>query len=243
MDPQKKGQGHRQRLRQKFLERGLSAFTDEEVLELLLTLGTPRKDCKPTARAAIGEFGSLREVLEAPPEKLHEIHGMGPNNIVALRLIHEVARRFLQDRLEGMPYRFGSSQEVFDYLYHSMRDLKREVFKVLFLNSQNRILSVEDLFEGTLTTSTVYPREIIRRALEVHAAALVFAHNHPSGDPKPSRDDIRITRDLFWAGRIMGVRVLDHLIIGEGQYTSLADLGYMGRFQKEIDSLSSQGKP
>jgi DNA repair protein RadC len=243
MAEQKKGEGHRQRLRQKFLQRGLAAFTDEEVLELLLTLGTPRRDCKPMARAAVQKFGSLRHVLEAPMERLLEIQGIGPNNVVAVRLIHEVARRFLEDRLEGMPYRFASSQEVFDYLYHSMRDLKRELFKVLFLNSQNRILAVEDLFEGTLTASTVYPREIIRRALEVHAAALVFAHNHPSGDPKPSKDDIRITRDLYWAGRIMGVRVLDHLIVGEGRYTSLADLGYIGRFEREIDNVSQRGMP
>jgi DNA repair protein RadC len=150
-------------------------------------------------------------------------------------LIHEVARRFLEDRLEGMPYRFGSSREVFDYLYHSMRDRKREIFKVLYLNSQNRILSVEDLFEGTLTASTVYPREVIRRALEVHAAALVFAHNHPSGDPNPSQEDIRITRDLYWACRIMGIRVLDHLIIGEGCYRSLADLGHIEGFRKAFE--------
>jgi DNA repair protein RadC len=238
MDQRKKGEGHRQRLREKFLERGLSAFNDEEVLELLLTLGTPRKDCKPVARAAIRKFGSLRAVLEGEQEHLQQIYGIGPNNIVALRLVHEVARRFLEARLEGMPYRLGSSKEVFDYLYHSMRDLKREVFKVLFLNTQNRILCVEDQFEGTLTASTVYPREVIKRALELHAAAMVFAHNHPSGDPQPSQDDLRITRDLFWAGRILGIRVLDHLIIGEGQYASLADLGYIDKFQREIEKLS-----
>jgi len=222
-------------LRDKFLERGLSGFTDEEVLELLLTLGTPRKDCKPMAREAIKRFGSLRQVLEAPLDQLQRISGIGPKNVVAVRLIHEVARRFLEDRLEGMPYRFGSSREVFDYLYHSMRDRKREIFKVLYLNSQNRILSVEDLFEGTLTASTVYPREVIRRALEVHAAALVFAHNHPSGDPNPSQEDIRITRDLYWACRIMGIRVLDHLIIGEGCYRSLADLGHIEGFRKAFE--------
>lgn len=226
-------EGHRQRLREKFLDRGLESLTDEEVLELLLTLGTPRRDCKPMARAALRKFGSLRAVLEAPSQQLQQIQGIGPKNTLAIRLIHGVARRFLEDRLEGMPYRFGSSREVFDYLYHSMRDLKREVFKVLFLDAHNRIICLEDLFQGTLTASTVYPREVIRRALEVHAAGLVFAHNHPSGDPEPSHDDIRITRDLFLAGRIMGIRVLDHLIIGEGCYTSLADMGYMARFQSE----------
>ena len=234
-DDAKKREGHRERLRQKFLDRGLSALTDEEVLELLLTLGTPQKDCKPMAREAIKRFGSLRQVLEASPEQLQEIEGIGPKNSLAVRLIHGVARRFLEGRLEGMPYRFGSSQEVFEYLYHSMRDLKREVFKVLFLDSQNSIIRLEELFHGSLSGSSVYPREVIGRALEVHAAGLVFAHNHPSGDPRPSEDDIRITRDLCWAGKVMGIRVLDHLIIGEGKYSSLADLGYIQRFQEELN--------
>ncbi|MEJ5375227.1 MAG: DNA repair protein RadC [bacterium] len=228
-------EGHRERLRQKFLDRGIEALTDEELLELLLTLGTPRRDCKPMARAAIKRFGSLRHVLEAPSEQLLEIPGVGPRNSLALKLVHGVARRFLEDRLEGMPYKLGSSQEVFEYLYHSMRDLKREVFKVLFLDSQNRILKVEDMFQGTINTSAVYPREVIRRALEVHAAAMVTVHNHPSGDPKPSQDDIRITRDLVMAARVMGMRLLDHLIIGEGTYSSLAELGHIERFQEELD--------
>ncbi len=233
--PSRKLEGHRERLRRKFLERGIDALTDEELLELLLTLGTPRRDCKPMARAAIQRFGSLRQVLEAPSEQLLDIPGIGQRNSLALKLVHGVARRFLEDRLEGMPYRFGSSQEVFDYLYHSMRDLKRETFKVLFLDSQNRILRVEDMFQGTLTSSAVYPREVIRRALEVHAAGIVAAHNHPSGDPRPSQEDLRITRDLVMAARVMGIRVLDHLIIGEGTYSSLADLGHVGRFQEEMD--------
>lgn len=228
-------EGHRERLRGKFLERGIEALTDEEVLELLLTLGTPRRDCKPMARAAIGRFGSLRQVLEAPLERLLEIEGIGPRNCLAVRLIHGVARRFLEERLEGMPYRFSSSGEVFDYLYHSMRDLKREVFKVLFLDSQNKILRVEEMFQGTVNASAVYPREVIKRALEVHAAGIVAAHNHPSGDPKPSQDDLRITRDLLMAGRIMGIRFLDHLIIGEGTYSSLADLGHIERINEELD--------
>jgi DNA repair protein RadC len=157
---------------------------------------------------------------------------------MAVRLIHEVARRFLRDRLEGTPYRFQSSQEVFDYLFHSMRDLKIELFKALFLDSQNKILCVEDLSRGTLSASAVFPREVMRRALDVHAAGLVFAHNHPSGDPQPSKDDIQITRELYLAGRTMGIRVLDHLIIGEGCYSSLADLGYMQRFQQAYENRS-----
>lgn len=221
------------------MDRGIDALTDEEVLELLLTLGTPRKDCKPMAREALKRFGSLRKVLEAPSDQLLEIPGIGPKNSIAIKLIHGVARRFLEDRLEGMPYRFGSSKEVFEYLYHSMRDLKREVCKVLFLDNQNRILEVEDMFHGTLTSSAIYPREIIRRALELHAAGIILVHNHPSGDPKPSPDDLRITRDLVAAGRIMGIRVLDHLIIGDSIYNSLAEMGYVARFQQEGERLLS----
>ncbi len=234
-DTIRKLEGHRERLRQKFLDRGINALTDEELLELLLTLGTPRRDCKPMARAAIQRFGSLRHVLEAPPEQLLDIPGIGPRNSLALKLVHGVARRFLEDRLERMPYRVGSSQEVFDYLYHSMRDLKREVFKVLFLDSQNRILRVEDMFQGTLNSSAVYPREVIRRALELHAAGMVAAHNHPSGDPQPSTDDLLLTKRLVMAGRVMDIRFLDHLIIGEGTYSSLADLGHIQRFQSEME--------
>jgi DNA repair protein RadC len=232
----KKGEGHRERLRHKCMERGLDALTDEEVLELLLTFGTPRRDCKPAAREAIRKFGGLRRTLEAPLAQLLQVRGIGPKNALALQVIHGVARRFLEDRLKEAPYRFGSSHEVFDYLYHSMRDLQREVFKVLYLNSQNRILHLEELFQGSLTASAVYPREVMKRALELSAAGLVFAHNHPSGDPTPSEDDLRITRELCGAGKVMGIRVLDHLIIGEGRYTSLADLGHIQRFQAEVRS-------
>jgi DNA repair protein RadC len=184
------------------------------------------------ARDAIKRFGSLRGVLEASQDEIERVRGIGPKNALAVRLIHGVARRFLEDRLKETFYRFGSSREVFDYLYHSMRDLKREVFKVLYLDSQNRILRAEDLFQGSLTASAVYPREVMKRALELPAAGLVFAHNHPSGDPTPSEDDLRITRDLYDAGKVMGIRVLDHLIIGESCYSSLADLGHIQRFQE-----------
>ena len=172
---------------------------------------------------------------------MQKISGIGPRNAFAVRFIHEVARRFLEDRLTGETYRFSSSSEIFDYLYHSMRDLKKEVFKVLFLNNQNEVLLVEDLFEGSIASSAVYPREVIQRALEVNAAALVFAHNHPSGDPKPSKEDIRITKDLYQAGRIMSIRVLDHLIIGEGKYVSLADKGYIHKFEAEAIRKAASG--
>ena len=131
-DWHEKGTGHRERLRQRFLDGGFERFSDEEVVEFLLTLGTPRGDVKPSARQALKDFGSLSAVLSAPLEKLTEIKGIGPKNALYLKFVHQVAGRYLKDRAEGKPF-FGSSQAVFDYLFHSMRDLKREIFKVLFL--------------------------------------------------------------------------------------------------------------
>ena len=132
-DWEKKGEGHRHRLREKFMEGGLERFSDEEVVEFLLTLGTPRKDVKPQAREAFKRFGGLSGVLSAPMTKLTDIRGIGPKNALYLNLVHQVAGRYLRDRAKGKDF-FGSSKAVFDYLFHAMRDLKREVFKVLFLN-------------------------------------------------------------------------------------------------------------
>lgn len=222
-DWQKRGIGHRQRLRERFLEYGLSAFTDAEILELLLSLGTPRQDCKDRARAALDHFGSLPGVLEATPNDLQRIRGIGPKNAFAVRFIHEVARRFLERRLEGKTYVHAAS-EVAAYLHHSLGDRKRESFLVLFLDAQHAILAVEALFVGTLTASVVYPREVISNALDHHAAALILAHNHPSGHVLPSIEDRQITRRLYLAGHLMDIQVLDHLIIGEaGSFFSFAD--------------------
>lgn len=221
---QKRGEGHRKRLRRRFLEGGLERFSDGEVVEFLLTLGTPRGDLKVPAREALKRFGSLSGVLAAPMEKLTKIKGIGPKNALYLKLVHQVARRYLRDRVAVQAF-FGSSRAVFDYLFHSMRDLKREVFKVLFLNRKNELIDEQDVFQGSLTGSAVYPREIMALALEYKAAALVFVHNHPSGDPAPSAEDRRLTRDLVWAGKLLTVQVLDHIIIGNNTYFSFADEG------------------
>ena len=230
----KKGEGHRQRLRDKFIHGGLDRFSDEEVLEFLLTLGTPRGDVKPSARQALKDFGSLSAVLSAPIEKLTEIKGIGPKNALYLKFVHQVAGRYLKDRADGKPF-FGSSQAVFDYLFHSMRDLKREIFKVLFLNRKNELIYDQDVFFGTLTGSAVYPREILTLALERKAAGLVFVHNHPSGEPAPSPEDRKLTRDLIWAARILSIQVVDHIIIGHNRYYSFADQGLIKQFLNEYE--------
>jgi len=237
-DWQKRGKGHRERLRQKFIEGGLERFSDEEVVEFLLTLGTPRGDLKIPAREAMEKFSSLSGVLSAPTEKLIKIKGIGPKNALYLKLVHQVARRYLRDRTDRKPF-FGSSRAVFDYLFHSMRDLNREVFKTLFLNRKNELVFDEDMFLGTLTGSAVYPREIMTLALEKKAAALVFVHNHPSGDPTPSAEDRRLTRDLVWSAKLLMIQVVDHIVIGHGAYYSFADEGLIKRFENEYDQKFS----
>ena len=231
---QKKGEGHRHRLRDKFIHGGLDRFSDEEVVEFLLTLGTPRRDVKTEAREAMKRFGNLSGVLSAPIEKLTQIKGIGEKNALYLSFIHHVAGRYLRDRARGKAF-LSSSKAVFEYLFHSMRDLKREVFKVLFLNRKNELIMDQDVFLGSLTGSAVYPGEIMAIALENRAAALVFIHNHPSGDPSPSAEDKKLTRNLVWSSRLLMIQVLDHIIIGNNTYYSFADEGLIKNFVKEYE--------
>jgi len=229
-----KGEGHRKRLRDKFLDSGLTGFHDYEVVELLLTLAMPRKDCKDAAKAAMRQFKTLQGVLEASPKALCEVPGIGPKNLFGIKLIKAVADRYLKKRLLHKDV-LNNSKELFEYLYHSIRDKNRECFNVVFLDAKNRVAATETLFEGTLTASSVYPREVVLAALNHHAAALIFAHNHPSGDPKPSQEDVAITRQLVFACKVVGITVHEHLIIGNNRYFSFADEGYISRMNREYD--------
>ena len=222
---QKKGEGHRQRLRDRFLERGLDGFSDAEILELLFSFGTPRSDCKEPARAALERFGSLAAVLEEPLGGLQEIKGIGPKNGFAVHFIQAVAGRYLKDRLKEKRY-LHSSSEVRDYLLHSLRGLKKEVLTVIYLDSSHAILDSETVAEGSINVNTVYPRELVKKALDKNAAALIIAHNHPSGSLDPSAQDMQLTRTLCLLGSLMQIQVLDHIIIGNGSY-SFADHGLM----------------
>ncbi len=216
--------GHRMRLRKKFLSGGLQGFLDYEIIELLLTLGTPRRDCKKQAKEALKRFKTLRSVLEAESQDLQDIRGIGPQNIFGIKLVQEVSRRFLKDRMMSRPV-CQSSNDVFDYLYHTLRDAKTEKFKVLFLDAKNRIIEEKTFFEGTVDSSAVYPREIMKSALKYDASSLIFAHNHPTGDPQPSSCDRDITRELVGAACLLQIKVLDHIIIGNNCYFSFADHG------------------
>lgn len=217
-------EGHRQRLREKFLKSGLDGFHDYEIIELLLTLGTPRTDCKQQAKDALKKFGSLKAVLEAEPTGLKEIKGIGDKNVLGLKIAQAVSTRYLADRVLDKDF-VRSADEVLDYLKHNLRDKNREVFLVIYLNGRNQILKMEELFEGTLSTSAVYPREVVKRALVNDAAALVFVHNHPSGNPNPSQDDLTITKKLKKAAQAIDVSVHDHLIIAGNDVYSFADHG------------------
>ncbi|GAB4339932.1 MAG: DNA repair protein RadC [Desulfobulbaceae bacterium] len=230
---QKKGAGHRQRLRDKFLQQGIDGFTDAEIIELLLTFGTPRSDCKEPARAALAELGSLPAVLDAPVHRLTRIKGIGPKNAFALHFIQGVARRYLRQRVAGKQY-LSSSAEVADYLVHLLRGLRREAFVAIYLDAAHGIIDSEVLSEGTITSNTIYPREVVMAALQRNAAALVIAHNHPSGNLKPSPQDEQLTRTLHVICSFMHIRLLDHLIVGNDEKPySFADHGIMERIREE----------
>jgi DNA repair protein RadC len=232
--------GHRKRLREKFLRSGLKGFHDYEIIELLLTLGAPRKDCKQPAKEVIKKFKTLRGALSASPEELQQIEGIGPHSAFGIKLVREVAREFLKQRIVDKPV-YKSAEEIFDYLYHSMRDLKKEVFKVIYLNTQNQIIDTADLFEGTVDSSSISPRQVMENAIRQNASSLIFVHNHPSGDPEPSRHDKEVTRGLVFAGNIMQIRVLDHIIIGGNQYFSFAAEGLVEEYEMDFLNLRTAG--
>jgi DNA repair protein RadC len=237
-----KGAGHRRRLRERFLASGLDGFQDYEVIELLLTLATPRKDCKDSAKAALRRFRTLQGVLEASPEALCRVAGVGPNNLFGLKLIHAVADRYLKKKLIRKDAIHNSTQ-LRDYLTHRFRDKQREYFAAVYLDAKNQVIDTEVLFEGTLTASSVYPREVVRAALDQHAAAVIFAHNHPSGDPRPSAEDITVTRKLVFACEVVGIRVHEHLVIGDQGSFSFADQGCIARMKREFDNIPIDGTP
>ncbi len=153
--------------------------------------------------------------------------------------MQEVAREFLKEKLAEKPV-FESAQEIFDYLYHSMRDLKKETFKVIYLNSQNQIIEIKDLFQGTVNASSVAPREVMESALRCNAVSMIFVHNHPSGNPEPSKSDREITRELIQAGVVMQIKVLDHIIIGDNRYFSFAGDGFIE--ECELNYLTFKAK-
>ena len=224
-------------MRERFLKHGLDAFTDSDVIEMLLAFGTPRQDCKERARRLLEEFGGLHEVLEAPLEELLKVKGIGPKNVVALKFVHEVARRFLKARLVKKPI-LTCSRDVVDYLTHLVAFKDNEVFFAIFLDTGNAILDVQELFSGTIDRTHVYPREIAKIALKMGARNVILAHNHPSGRISPSAQDINTTKRILLALAPLEIGVLDHIIIGaEGTYLSFEDQGLMASIRAKISEI------
>ncbi len=218
--------GHYVNQRKRFLKNGIQGFLDYEVIELLLKLADSRRDQKPTAKRLIAHFKSLGGVLNANQESLLKIEGVGPANIFGLLFVHAVANRYLNEKFINKDF-VRSADDVRKYLTHHLRDKSREQFMVIYLNGQNQIIDIESLFTGTLTNSAVYSREVIKNILAKDAAAVIFVHNHPSGNPKPSKDDKVITDKLIKACKTIDVSVHDHLIIAGNSYTSFAESGLM----------------
>jgi len=218
-----KGEGHRKRLRDKFLKAGIEALHDYEIIELLLSLGTPRKDCKEQAKAAMRKFKGLQDVLEASLDELQQIKGIGPVNAFGIKLFQAVSERYLKDKIVRKKRTLKSTKEIFDYLYQTLQKEKEEVFKVLYLNNANRILGVEEISRGATDQAVVYPRKVIKSALDRNAAKLIFAHNHPSGNLNPSDQDIQITRKLKKACNSVEVKLVDHIIVGRKDYYSFRE--------------------
>ncbi len=229
-----KGNGHRERLRQKFFAGGLAGFLDYEVIELLLILNTPRRDCKETAKELLKKFKTLQAVLEADPGELQQVKGVGKTNVFGLQFIKEVADRYLEKKIIAKDV-VKNPDDLIKYIHYSIGNKNREYFAGIFLDAKNKVLASEILFQGSLTSSSVYPREVIIKALQHQSAAMIFAHNHPSGDISPSPEDIAITRRLVFALNYVGIIVHEHLITGGGEFYSFHENGYIEKFKQEFD--------
>ncbi|WP_234027012.1 DNA repair protein RadC [Erythrobacter sp. HKB08] len=218
------GAGHRSRLRKRLLEGGPEALADYEVLEYLLFAAFRQGDTKPVAKELIARFGSLSAVLNAEPGALADVKGMGETSVAALKSVALAARRMARSEVEQKPV-LGSWQALLDYLAIDMAHLTVERVRVLYLNAQNRLIRDHHVGDGSVDEAAIHPREVIRRGLDLGATALILVHNHPSGNPEPSRADIDITNRIAEAGRLLGITVHDHVIIGRQGHVSLRAKG------------------
>ncbi|WP_051327078.1 JAB domain-containing protein [Desulfatibacillum aliphaticivorans] len=233
------GEGHRGRLRERFLQNGLDGFLDYEVVELLLTLATPRKDCKQQAKAAVDHVGSLKAVLAADTDDLQKVKALALQISSAFSSCVRSPKSTWSPKPFWPPCKRRSAhrKSFTTCLTFSSKTKKNECFFIVYLDVQNRILNMETPFEGSLNASHVYTRELIDKALKTGASAVLLAHNHPSGNTKPSKNDIQLTYTLFTAFRSVEIHLLEHLIIGkQGEYYSFADHGYLERFAREYDA-------
>jgi DNA repair protein RadC len=215
--------GHRERLRARFREAGAEAVSDYELLELMLFRAIPQRDVKPLAKELIAKFGSFAEVVAAPPPRLAEIKGMGEAAITELKVVHAAASRLARGQVRKRPV-LSSWGSVLDYCRMAQAFADKEQFRVLFLDKRNQLIADELQQTGTVDHTPVYPREVVKRALELSATALILVHNHPSGDPTPSRADIQMTQAIVEVAKPLGIAVHDHIIVGKEGHASFKGL-------------------
>ena len=224
--PESHQTGHRERLRERFLDGGASAIPDYELMELVLFAAIPRRDVKPLAKQLIAQFGSFAEVIAAPLSRLREIPGIGESVATQLKIVEAAALRLSRTQLLNKPA-LSSWAALIDYCTAAMARSQQEEFRILFLDRKNVLIADEVQTRGTIDHTPVYPREIVKRALELGATAIILVHNHPSGDPTPSRADIEMTRDVAAAARALSIAVHDHLVVGRSGHASFKSLGLL----------------
>jgi DNA repair protein RadC len=218
--------GHRERLRDRFRQAGAESVSDYELLELVLFRAIPQRDVKPLAKDLIAKFGSFPEVISAPPARLAEIKGIGHAAITELKVVHAAASRLARGQVQKRPV-LSSWSSVIDYCRTAMAFADKEQFRVLFLDKRNQLIVDELQQVGTVDHTPVYPREVVKRALELSATALILVHNHPSGDPTPSHADIQMTQTIVDVARPLGIAVHDHIVVGKEGHVSFKGLKLM----------------
>lgn len=224
--PENHAEGHRRRLRERFVRAGVDAVQDYELLELILFRAIPRKDIKPLAKKVIGAFGGLAPALAAPIDRLVEIKGVTKAAAIEMKIVHAASIKMVQARILDRPV-ISSWSDLLAYCRAAMADEKTELFRILFLDKKNTLIADEVQQRGTVDHTPVYPREVVRRALEIGASAVILVHNHPSGDPTPSRADIEMTNQIQKAAAALNIRVHDHLVIGHKSEVSFKGLGLL----------------
>ncbi|MFH0768811.1 MAG: DNA repair protein RadC [Chloroflexota bacterium] len=223
------------KLQKRFAMSGFKGLDDEDIIEVVLSLCLAPEESRRLAQESIKEFHSFRGFMSASARALERI-GIVPQCMFFIELLHQLPAELLRQKIIDKPA-CPSSHEVFDYLYYSMQDLKKEVLKVIYLDNRNHIIEVADLFIGSADSAPIRPREIVESAINANATCLIFVHNHPSGDPVPSRNDGRLTRDLVFMGMLMQIKVLDHIVIGANKYYSFADEGLIQKYEDEFLNL------
>ncbi len=220
------GEGHRERLRKRYIKSGLEGFNDYEVLELLLTYSIARKDVKPIAKELIEKFGTIDEIAKSDTKSLLEVDGIGEGSAVFLKLIGDIALTLYREKIEDKDIlTIKSKNSLLSYLRGEIGYSPREEFKILFLDTSNKLIASETLFSGTIDKSAIYPREIVERVIKNRAKSVIFAHNHPSGSISPSKKDIELTQYMYDSLKLLEIRLLDHIIITKNSYFSFLEEG------------------